>query len=776
MRSPELSRSHIRKPVRTGILGACVILGALVSVAAAQQTVAIQGSVKDSTGAAIVGAQIHLRSAHSSSTTTTGAEGLFSFSGVADNSGSLQVSAAGFTTVTQAWTATSPMLQVAVVLQPGGVSERVVVSATRTEMKFSEVPGSPIQLSREDIEANPALTMDDLLRQVPGFSLFRRSSSRVSNPTTQGVSLRGVGASGPSRALVLEDGVPLVDPFGGWVYWDRVPRAELASVEVMRGGVSSLYGSNAIGGAVQFLTRVPRSPSMTLDLSYGNENSPDLSAWTGSAWNKWDFGAGIDMSLTDGYIPVPSFQRGAIDAEANSRHATVDGTIGHQVGANGRLFLRGSFFDEQRNNGTRLTTNSTGTGSGVAGVNTGIGEHDWISARVYGQVQGYDQTFSSIGDNRASETLVNNQHVPSQQLGTGVQWNHGLGSHTLIFGLDANEVMGASDEQLFSSTTGNQFATNIAGGRQRTVGIFGQDVFRFRNKWTVIAGLRWDDWANLNGSTVRIPVPASTATGTQFADRSDTSFSPRVSVLRTLNANVSVTFSGYRAFRAPTLNELYRTFRLGQVTTQSNALLRAERLSGAETGVRVTGFGGKFETRATAFWSDVVDPIVNVTLDPVTRQRQNLGRTRSVGTELDGYFRLRDTIQLSAGYQYVHAAVVDSVPTLVGLNVPEVPRHQFSWEARYWKPRKLVLSVQGRFSGLQYDDDLNTLPLKRYYVMELFVGREVHRGVLFYVAAENLLNQRYVVTLQPPASNPLQNLGPPILARAGVRLNFPASQ
>src|SRR5262249_33898794 len=134
------------------------------------------------------------------------------------------------------WSA-SNAAELTLTLRPAA-SERVVVSATRTEMKLSEIPGGAVQLSNEDIAANPAQNIDDLLRQVPGFSLFRRSSSRVANPTSQGVSLRGVGASGPSRALVLFDGVPFVDPFGGWVYWDRMPRSEQGSVEVVRGGAS----------------------------------------------------------------------------------------------------------------------------------------------------------------------------------------------------------------------------------------------------------------------------------------------------------------------------------------------------------------------------------------------------------------------------------------------------------------------------------------------------------------------------------------------------------
>ncbi|PYV50153.1 MAG: hypothetical protein DMG98_28335, partial [Acidobacteria bacterium] len=113
----------------------------------------------------------------------------------------------------QKWSANSNVISLDLVLKPLSIGERITVSATRSSLKLSEVPGSIVQLSSDDVQANPALTTDDLLRQVPGFSLFRRASSRVSNPTTQGVSLRGLGASGPSRALVLEDGIPLVDPF-----------------------------------------------------------------------------------------------------------------------------------------------------------------------------------------------------------------------------------------------------------------------------------------------------------------------------------------------------------------------------------------------------------------------------------------------------------------------------------------------------------------------------------------------------------------------------------
>src|SRR5580704_1767585 len=109
----------------------------------------------------------------------------------------------------------------------------------------------------------------------------------------------------------------------------------------------------------------------------------------------------------------------------------------------------------------------------------------------------------------------------------------------------------------------------------------------------------------------------------------------------------------YRAFRAPTLNELYRSFRLANVLTLNNPFLNAERLTGAEAGVNVSMLQHKLDLRGTFFWSDIVDPVENVTTDPssspVLRQKENLGRIRSRGLEFDGVVHVNLDIQISAG-------------------------------------------------------------------------------------------------------------------------------
>ena len=150
--------------------------------------------------------------------------------------------------------------QLTITLPLASVQQSLDVTATRTSILptgVDNVESQPdaVVVNDKQLEQWGALTTDDKLRQVPGFSLLRRSGSQTANPTSQGVSLRGLGASGASRALVLVDGIPINDPFGGWIYWARVPQASLEQVQLVPGGVSALYGNDALGGVINMETR-----------------------------------------------------------------------------------------------------------------------------------------------------------------------------------------------------------------------------------------------------------------------------------------------------------------------------------------------------------------------------------------------------------------------------------------------------------------------------------------------------------------------------------------
>jgi len=730
--------------------------------------------VKDPSGAAIAGAQVALTGKNFKTEQTTDARGHFAFRDVPLSTATLAVRARGFASVARPWQAAPPRPgTLEIVLSPASLFERVTVTATRTEERVSDTATSAVVLTPQDLSGTGALTLDEALRQVPGFVLFRRTGSLTSNPTSQGVSLRGVGASGASRAVVFEDGVPLNDPFGGWVYWDRVPKETVEAVEVVQGGMSDLYGTGALGGVVNIIPRRERASSLSFEGSVGNEKTPDASLATSLRKGNWLADFAGEALRTDGYIPVNDRERGAVDTAVASQHTAADFTLTRLISSQGRVFARGSLFQESRKNGTLLQTNQTHLRQITVGANwpsPGLGA---LQFRAYGGPQLFDQTFSAIAFDRSSETLTRLQRVPAQQVGGAAEWSRPVGSRqTLVAGLEDSEMRGASDELVYAQ--GRLSAAVGAGGRQHNAGLFIEDLIRLTPRWMLTAAVRLDRWHNEKGlSTTRPLASPGPATVTDFSDRVEQAFSPRLGVAHRVRENLVLRASAYRAFRAPTLNELYRSFRLGNVLTLSNAALRAERLTGGEAGASYSLRERRVALRGTFFWDEVSRPIANVTLSVqpslITRERQNLGGTRQRGVELDAAARLTETLELSGGYQFVDSTVrrFPANPALEGLLIPHVPRQEFTVQARYSHPRRATLGVQGRWAGKEFDDDQNLLPLNSYFALDAIASRLLAHGVEVFAAAENLLHQRCDV-----ARTPLLTLGPPLLARVGVRLNL----
>jgi outer membrane receptor protein involved in Fe transport len=626
-------------------------------------------------------------------------------------------------------------------------------------------------LSPQDIAATAALTTDDKLRQVAGFSLFRRTDSRTANPTSQGVSLRGLGASGASRALVLADGFPLNDPFGGWVYWDRLPGAEIAGMEVASGGASHLYGSDALGGVVNVLREPVDRNAFSLETSYGNENTPDVSFMGSHTAGNWAGSLSGELFRTDGYIAVPFSVRGRVDTPVNSKHASGEAEVERKFGQNASVFARGSLLGEERHNGTPLTRNRTTIRELDVGANWNSQPLGSFTFRSYVSRQVFNQNFSAIASDRNSESLTREQRVPAQQVGFSAQWWRSLGArHNLVAGAEEWNVHGESDEIGFIQ--GVASSRSQAGGRENNWGAYGEDMISVTRSTLLTLSGRVDRWLNFRAFSAKLPLSGPGGTVTPFPGRSESFFSPRLALLQRVTSKLSLTGSAYRSFRAPTLNELYRSFQVGNIVTQSNDQLLAERLTGAEGGAIVTGWDQHFMLRGNFFWSAVTRPIANVTLsvtpDLITRQRQNLGRARSRGVEIEADERLSSSITLSGAYEYTDATVTSfsANPALVGLWIPQVPHQQFTLAARYVKPYVLV-GVQGRYVGNQFDDDQNLLPLERFFVLDAIISHPLRPGVAVFVAGENLLNQQYQI-----GRTPVLTLGPPVLARAGLRLDF----
>jgi outer membrane receptor protein involved in Fe transport len=399
-------------------------------------------------------------------------------------------------------------------------------------------------------------------------------------------------------------------------------------------------------------------------------------------------------------------------------------------------------------------------------LNIGADLPGHFGLRAFYGTQTYHQTFTSITADRNSETLTRTQRVPSRDAGASAQWSFTSKRNAVALGMDARFVRGHSEEQGFVAGRATTFSD--AGGDEASMGAFATDRMAISSRGVLTLAARVDRWALSSASSINTVLATGQTTTTPFEGRATTTFSPRASLLWRLDRRWRLTAAGYGAFRAPTLNELYRSFRVGDTQTLANAGLTAEQLVGVEAGIDWER--GPLHARVVGFRAEVRDPVANVTLRStptlITRQRQNLGRTRSQGfeSEFAGSWR---AIQLSVGYAFTDAKVTDfaATPELVGKQVPQVPRHQ--WTAQgHAKVLGLSASVQARYGGEQFEDDLNSLVLESYFVVDARLARRFGRSVEAFASAENLTDTRYPVGLTP-----IETLGAPRVIRLGLRFD-----
>ncbi len=724
----------------------------------------ISGQVVDPQSRPIVGAVVILSESGRTLRSTTDTDGHFDFPATSD-SAEVSVEMAGFAPQTAH---VQPGADAAIQLAPATITQNVVVSATRSDVPAEATASSVRVLPAEQLAETAAGTLDDKLRQVPGFELFRRSSSRVSNPTNQGVSLRGLGSTAASRTLVLSDLIPINDPFGGWIHWDETPQLMIQQVEVVRGGGSDLYGSSAIGGVVDFVEHPPTLAAGELQLGYGAQNTPQASLIETLSHGPWHGLIAGDFFRTDGYVLVAPGLRGAIDRPSNVHYQNADVQIERTFGSRGSAFLGGNLMNEARSNGTILQNNATRLWRYDAGVDWNTSNSSALKLRAYGTTEHYRQSFSSTAPDRNSETLTRLQQVPTGALGASAQWLQSIASHfTLVAGADVADIR-ATDLELTFFHVPTGFIDTTA--RQRETGVYGEAILQY-TKWTITGSLRYDNFQNLDAQ--QWSLAKNIFTYLPIPDRTENVADPRLGVVRRVTSNFSLTASAFRAFRSPTMNELYRTGQVAQQITIANPELRSERATGWETGVQLAQPSRNAVVRASYFWTEVNRPVTALTLSQtattITLMRENLGQIRSRGVSLDYEIAPRSWLFFSGGYQYARATVTrnDENPALIGNWIPQVPRNTATAQATVTRKRWGTLAVQVRGTGHQFDDDQNHFLLHSFFRADAFASHDFSRYLEVFVAGENLFDRTIEV-----GRTPILTLGTPRLVQGGLRIRW----
>ncbi len=609
----------------------------------------------------------------------------------------------------------------------------VKTSITVVEKVTAETPGTVTLLNSKQIQETPGLDLDDRLRQVPGFSLFKRSSSVVAHPTTQGISLRGLGSSGASRSLVLWDGIPMNDPFGGWVYWTQFPPDELDDIEISPGASTSVFGDRAMSGVVALFSRPPQQRHLSTYLESGSQNTQDFGVGFSDLWSRFAVSGFARAFTTDGYYIVPeTFDgkplRGAADTRAGVRFVTGNVHLDRYTSF-GNFYVEAIVLAEDRKNGTLVSHNSTGLGTIAMHFERQLAADDSISILGFHTREDFHSTFDFVTHNRNTDRLTYFQTVPSDALGGSALWRHHRMKWDLLAGADVNRVGGTDTDHLFP------FGERIGGGVLLEHGLFAQ--------------------GNMSAGPVRFFAGLRhTFTGTAAG----TFLSPSAGITTGFK-RVRLRGSVFRAFRAPTLNELYREFSVGNTVTLANPALGPETVFGAETGFDWS-FMENGALHFTAFRNSVDNLITNVTLsstgNSILRQRQNAAAVLSRGLEA-GYQQRFGRWTVDLGYLFADTRYV------TGLRVPEVPKNQGTGEISYQHGGTLT-SAGVRSFGSQFDDDLNHFLLPGFTVAEVMLRQHLVASLSAEVAIDNLLDRTFYT-----AFTPTPNIGNPRLWRVGLR-------
>jgi outer membrane receptor protein involved in Fe transport len=677
----------------------------------------LAGLVSTAAGGPIRGARVVVHEAGRDEVAITDADGAFSLADVGLPA-SVDVTAPGFAPLHRMVVA-SP---VTFVLDPAGVTESVVVSADRAPAWRDGTSGATV-LGADDLRLLPAVTLDESLRAVSGFSLFRRSSAAYANPTTDGVTMRGLSASGASRGLVLLDGVPLNDGFGGWVTWTRLPTDAVARVDIDRGSAGDAFGSDALGGVIRIVTPTADAPVASAGVDVGSTSLASLDISGGLRRGRLSFIGASSAFRTDGSIPTAPEVRGPVDVPTDATWVNGFGRLDVQAGTGRQLTIEGWGGRDDRGNGTRLQRNRM-TGGTVAGTYAAVMGDVTLTARLSASPNSFHQTFSTVSATRATETLTSTQVASTDTSRAIVELGQTL-PHAFLM---ARGTFSRADGT-FSDTRPASAATKALTDDVEAVSAEGG--------WTPSGRVTFD--AGVRHEWRAAPTSESAH---------DEATVGHVGAVWQITEPISFRATASTSHRWPTLNELVRDFQAGNVLTRANPGLVSEDATSVDAGLFITRRAwlvsvGGFRTAVDNAVENVTQPAGTVPgFTGVVRMRENAGLARASGLELDGEIRPTDSTRLRVSTTVLGSTLVDSPElALDGKRLPQVPRVSASLCGDATLSRSISGSFVWHAVSSEFDDDRNQFLIAPAYQLDLRVAGRVGPAE-WHVVVENALGSR----------------------------------
>ena len=650
--------------------------------------------------------------------------------------------------------------------------ETVVVYPPRLAPLGGEAAFSAVRIDPQVLKTQP--TLDEALESVPGVSLFRRTTSVSANPTTQGLSLRSIAPSGAGRALVTLDGAPLNDPFGGWVIWSALPPEAIETATVVRGAGAGPYGAGALTGVVALTERPSYDGLSALDVSGGDRRSYRAATVFGGP----EVLISAAGETSEGYVPVRGAAQGRADTPTDLNDGEASVRLQHQFDGVDTAFRFGGF--QERRGAGLAGARSTASGTSAT-LTLGQAPKDVVGGwrlQLWARTSDLQNSSVAVAANRASTTPSNNEYsTPTVGLGFNAALQGKAGPWAWEAGVDGRSAKGIEWENM--SFVGGAFTKGRkAGGETLVGGVYLEGAYD-QGPWVVDGGVRVDEWATRDGLRREWLLSNSAITLNQtFANGSGSTPTARLGARYQLIPALYLRAAAYEGFRAPTLNELYRPFRVGNTFTDANPNLRPEKLSGVEAGIG--GDAGAHWT-LTGFYNWLKDPVVNVTLGvgPGTfpdvgvlpagglfQQRQNAGEIKAYGLEGDAGGEVAASLGWRAAVAWTHAQVdgKTAAPQLTGKRPAQAPELTAT-AGLDWRPmEQLIVSADVRYETKRFDDDQNTRILRAGAQADLRIAWAFRPDTRVFLAADNLADARIETAVNSDGS---KSLGEPRTVRVG---------
>jgi outer membrane receptor protein involved in Fe transport len=436
------------------------------------------------------------------------------------------------------------------------------------------------------------------------------------------------------------------------------------------------------------------------------------------------------------------------------------------LSAGTRLTVSGTFFREDRTFGTPLSLASRTIGSTAIGLDGDLGRDGRWETKLFAQWQTFRNVTSVVTPSstlRRSEVLDRIQVIPSNDFGGLSQWMVPLDPRSrLVVGTDARTIVGQSEEQVFTGGGGR----SLARGKQVGWGLFGEWSADPSDRLTVVPSVRWDWWKNFDGR-----VEATSGAVTPARDNIESALNPKLAVQYRFTDGLKAGASVYQAFRVPTLNELYRGFTFAGFSFLPNENLTPERLTGGEAKVEADLLPARRLTvRVTGHYDEVKDQIVFITQGPLAARRQNVGRARTIGGELDLTFRPAERLVFTTGYAYADSIITSFMGDAIreGKELPNVSRHQVVIGLTFGHPDWAEATILGRYLSRQFADDLNMQPIADFVVVDASIQRRIGKLLKLFLNAENLTDRRYIAA----QTGAIKTLGAPLWVIGGLTLEY----